>query len=488
METIRIQNLKSILDSGEIELKDMTVVIGKNSSGKSTLLRVFPLLKQSIAKRLSSPILWYGDYVDFGSFKKALHHDAQREEIILTFSLGKISLFDSYSDSHQTETTLSLTFNDKNISEYLICFKGYGELLFKLHDKGHYQLFLDKELIENIKFRPAIEDSFFPKKTDTQKSIYYYRYRLMMDDLIFESITNVNKSNNNDLTPLIITFDKNRRMKICEKLYKEAPKRFIFKDDSEKMPAEKIADIFLEEAISDLLNGVEKAFKSTFENIQYFGPLRSRGDRFYRVQGLNVDEVDSNGDNAPMILYRMNNVEKKKFQEWCTENLGFYYDVLDSGDGNETTSVIVRCDSNNDDYNMTDVGFGYSQIFPIILSIWISFFSSLRGRDVSHKIIVIEQPELHLHPAFQKKIINTFFKLSQIVRNRKKSLKFVIETHSETIVNHLGLLVSEDKIDRNMINLLVCEKSNNESIFNKMIFNSDGTIQNWPAGFFSDDE
>ena len=148
MEAIRIQNLKSILDSGEIELKDMTVVIGKNSSGKSTLLRVFPLLKQSIAKRLSSPILWYGDYVDFGSFKKALHRDTQREEIILTFSLGKIPLLNAYSDSFRVETTLSLTFNDKNISEYRICLNGYGELLFKLSSKGYYQLLLNKELIE----------------------------------------------------------------------------------------------------------------------------------------------------------------------------------------------------------------------------------------------------------------------------------------------------------------------------------------------------
>ena len=65
MKSIRIQNLKSIVDSGNIELNNMTVVIGKNSSGKSTLLRVFPLLKQSMTKRLSSPILWYGDYVDF---------------------------------------------------------------------------------------------------------------------------------------------------------------------------------------------------------------------------------------------------------------------------------------------------------------------------------------------------------------------------------------------------------------------------------------
>lgn len=486
METIRIQNLKSIIDSGEIELKDMTVVIGKNSSGKSTLLRVFPLLKQSIAKRLSSPILWYGDYVDFGSFNKALNKDSQNNEIKLTFSFKELPVTSGYLTFERLNMSLSLTFDDKHIKEYLINFSGFGELAFKLRGKKYYELYINNELVENIRFRPAIEDSFFPKKVATQKSFYNYQYRMMMDDFVFESGT-YRRINRDGLSPVVLAFDKEERLKICKKLLKESPK-FVFREDDTKMTAEKIADLFLEEAISDLLNSVEKSFKSTFENVQYFGPLRSRGDRFYRVQGLNVEEVDSNGDNAPMILYRMNDAEKKKFKDWCMDNLGFYYDTEDIGDGNESTSVIVRCDKNKDNYNMTDVGFGYSQIFPIILSIWISFFSNMKGRDVSHKIIVIEQPELHLHPAFQKKIIRTFFKLIELVKSRRKSLQFVIETHSETIVNYLGYLVSDGVIDKNVTNLLVCEKNNNESIFNKMIFNQNGTIQNWPTGFFSDDE
>ena len=73
INSLCIKNLKSIKDSGIIELKPLNVLIGKNSSGKSSLLRVFPLMKQSYELNLSDPILWYGKYVDFGSFNNSIN-------------------------------------------------------------------------------------------------------------------------------------------------------------------------------------------------------------------------------------------------------------------------------------------------------------------------------------------------------------------------------------------------------------------------------
>ena len=70
MLSIGVQNLRSLYNIDEIEIKPITVLLGKNSAGKSTFLRMFPLLKQSIEERTSEPILWYGDYVDFGDFEE----------------------------------------------------------------------------------------------------------------------------------------------------------------------------------------------------------------------------------------------------------------------------------------------------------------------------------------------------------------------------------------------------------------------------------
>jgi len=86
MEFIRVRNLRSIKDSGDIPIKPLTLSVGSNSSGKSTLLRLFPLLRQSIATRTTGPILWNGDYVDFGSFEESLRRGSDSESIDLTFT------------------------------------------------------------------------------------------------------------------------------------------------------------------------------------------------------------------------------------------------------------------------------------------------------------------------------------------------------------------------------------------------------------------
>ena len=488
MKSIKIQNLKSIINSGDIELKNMTVLIGKNSSGKSTLLRTFPLLKQSIAKSLSSPILWYGDYVDFGSFKKALTRGAEKESITLTFVFDEISLRNRYFYSLKgmpTEIRVSLTLDDKNITEYLIEIPEHGKLSFVLNDKKEYQVSINGERVDGLKFQPSLESSFFPKRVYEKNDHFNPRMSMLIDEFAFEFDFRRGRRESVNPYDLIFNYNKNKIEKYADDFY--AFGKDFWPDDQSKSPSkEKMASELIGSMIYGIISNVDKVFKGTFENVQYFEPLRASGDRFYRVQGLNVREVDSNGENAPMILYSMSSQEKKNFQKWCTQNLGFYYEVEDIGDGHESTSVVVNCGSNNDNYNMTDVGFGYSQIFPIILSIWVSFFS--RIKNVSNKIIVIEQPELHLHPAFQKKIIATFLKLTKLAKDNKKDLKFIIETHSETIINYLGQLISDERIDRDDVNLLVCQKINNESVFEKMIFNKNGTIENWPLGFFSEDD
>ncbi|MBS4045448.1 MAG: hypothetical protein KG075_03835 [Alphaproteobacteria bacterium] len=70
MLSLQLKNIRSITDSGNIELRPITLFLGQNSSGKSTFLRTFPLLKQSVITRSNSPILWYGDLVDFGSIEE----------------------------------------------------------------------------------------------------------------------------------------------------------------------------------------------------------------------------------------------------------------------------------------------------------------------------------------------------------------------------------------------------------------------------------
>ncbi len=88
LEKIRIQNVRSLKDTGDVPLSPITLLVGENSSGKSTFLRTFPLLRQSISKRTDGPILWAGDvddYVDFGSFDETVTNDGSTD---MTFSFS----------------------------------------------------------------------------------------------------------------------------------------------------------------------------------------------------------------------------------------------------------------------------------------------------------------------------------------------------------------------------------------------------------------
>ena len=110
MKSIRIKNLRSLQDTGEMEIKPINILVGLNSSGKSTFLRFFPLMKQSLRRKVNGPILWSGedDYVDFGSFDEAVNNNAKEKKISFKFSLKVNNIVEEY----------SYKFTGKNKSDY----------------------------------------------------------------------------------------------------------------------------------------------------------------------------------------------------------------------------------------------------------------------------------------------------------------------------------------------------------------------------------
>lgn len=83
LKSIKIENLRSLKDTGYIELKPLNILLGANSSGKSTFLRSFPLLTQSVRKELRGPISWFDDsLVDFGDYNTAFNKYAEKDDTI----------------------------------------------------------------------------------------------------------------------------------------------------------------------------------------------------------------------------------------------------------------------------------------------------------------------------------------------------------------------------------------------------------------------
>lgn len=90
MKSIRIKNLRSIEDSQDIQINKCNFFIGANGTGKSSILRFFPLIKQTILQKSSSPILWYAkDGVDFGSYDESINKKNRDEGLTFTLEFNQ---------------------------------------------------------------------------------------------------------------------------------------------------------------------------------------------------------------------------------------------------------------------------------------------------------------------------------------------------------------------------------------------------------------
>jgi AAA15 family ATPase/GTPase len=115
MDSIKIERLRCLSDTGFIELKPITVLLGQNSSGKSTFLRVFPLLKQSVESRTTGPILWNGRLVDFGGYEDAHQNDSD-EDISFSF---KFKIESSESNSAYIDSYYPIALIDERYRKIL---------------------------------------------------------------------------------------------------------------------------------------------------------------------------------------------------------------------------------------------------------------------------------------------------------------------------------------------------------------------------------
>ena len=124
---------------------------------------------------------------------------------------------------------------------------------------------------------------------------------------------------------------------------------------------------------------------------------------------------------------------------------------------------------------MSDVGFGVGQVFPIVVE------GVMMGND---ETLFVEQPEVHLHPKMQGDLADFF--IAQALSGKQ----FIIETHSDHIINRLVRRVVEDGLDgdevgiKDLVKIYFAEKKNGEVELNEVEVSDVTGIVDWPPDFF----
>lgn len=122
--------------------------------------------------------------------------------------------------------------------------------------------------------------------------------------------------------------------------------------------------------------------------------------------------------------------------------------------------------------NLKDVGVGVSQVLPVIVA---ALFA-----DTGH-IVIVEEPESHLHPVAQTQLAEMFVAVS-----RERQVQFIVETHSEQLLRRMQTLVAKERTAPGQLRMYFVERIASDAVLKALEVDEFGTIRPWPEQFFGD--
>ena len=235
------------------------------------------------------------------------------------------------------------------------------------------------------------------------------------------------------------------------------------------------------------LADLQAAYEKALNSIYYLGPLRDFPKRDYLWSGSRPTDVGQHGENViPAILAATAagdemNVGKNKrylpFQKmvahWLREmGLIDAFTVEEIGSGSNRWQARVQAQAGADEVFLTDVGFGVSQVLPVV---------TLLQYAPEGSTVILEQPEIHLHPLAQAKLADAII---QAATHRK--VQVILESHSEHLLLRLQRRVAEEKISSEDVKLYFCDAPQGVSTLTPLQLDIFGNILNWPDKFMGD--
>lgn len=140
-------------------------------------------------------------------------------------------------------------------------------------------------------------------------------------------------------------------------------------------------------------------------------------------------------------------------------------------DGASAVSLRLRSDARSDFQRPQNVGFGLTQLFPILVAI----LAAEKG-----DVVLVENPEVHLHPQAQQNIG------SLLARAAASGVQVIVETHSDHVLNGIRLAAKAKTIAADDVAVHFFSPLQPDGVFTPKSpkLDADGRLDAWPEGFF----
>jgi len=514
LKSLRLVNIRSFADSQAIAIAPLTLLVGQNSSGKSTFARFFPLLRQTSEVLAREPLLWLGRFVDFGSAEEAASKLNQNQAFgaDIQFTVDRATLAMRRrglvllrgTNSSQTPVLAAIRYLTSSASEqsYRFDLEFFGHAIsMETQDSKVTQL-----KINGLDYSAQIQGRLFASTwSSCFPNLSYKDENAHEPDPFYRLIFSYARSN---------THGKSQTDRVAQltRALLSAPLDDLL--NSAKAPNSgdstwqktttnwhdgshgfiQLKNWIVGARIIEILQIAAAAFTNQCARVRYITPIRASAERYYRRQGLALGEIDPQGQNVAMFIHNMAPTEKQRFSSWMAEFFGYFVDTV-ATQGH--ISMVMRgseADGERYSFNLADTGFGFSQMIPVLIQLW-----NLSGGRVATKstsqslpisVISIEQPELHLHPKLQARLADLFIQAIAVGKQSGVDLRLVVETHSEQIINRIGKRVAERHVQPEDVSLVLFDKPSFGASTRVIptTYDEEGLVNNWPYGFFESDD
>jgi predicted ATPase len=515
LEALRIKNLRCLSDTSQIPIRPITVLVGRNSSGKSTFLRAFPLLRQSVQTATESPILWYRErYVDFGSLQDAINDEASERSVTFEFSVTlpggagvavgtpvwvdvAMTLAEgqppkgAYVQAYEVKClghTASLRFTPLGKLESFhvngadvlprpaeMSLGGSAYLLPMLHPDS-YSKVAYPPVSQPLRLGPLQDIDYEPERlleNLAQKLLPLFQANIG-DDRILDIADRLRIGPLKAMWQTLLDASRGLSLK----------KDFLAEGASGPTFAPIVNRTFAR-LVPWILDAVDPHVADFMDRVAYLGPLRATAERSYRVQDLSVNDVDPDGKNLAMFMRSLSEPELQSFAAFTREHLGFEAKVHSPALHAEIHVKELHASRHR---NLVDIGFGYTEVLPLMAILWSTCCRERSNGDRPTSLLAIEQPELHLHPAHQVRLAGVIAGAWRASRDAKREVKIMVETHSEGIVNGLGELIRKGVISAADVQIVLFDQDAETRRTEVRLagYAEDGALNDdWPFGFFA---